>query len=131
MLCPPAGVALAYSIHIERYNDTGQRAPIEREEWIEAVNATNGVRLTGVDLTSVNPVTSENIVIQGHGPNAELRCEQDDAWFPVFRWNERGTVTFNASPDFDGAKSRLRTVAGELARKLNARLVGDEGEFYS
>jgi len=122
---------VAYSIHIERHNDAGQREPIETDEWIEAVSATNGVRMLYSDATASNPVTHDNIVIKPDGAGAELYDEQRDIWLPVFRWTKRGSVSFEASPDFDEAESRLRIAAGELALKLSARLVGDEGEFYS
>lgn len=121
---------MAYSIHIERQNEAGQREPIEIVAWTEAVIATNGVRLANGDVSASNPVTHESVVIKREGANADLYDDQLNAWLPVFRWTNRGSVSFDASPDFDDATSRLRAIAGELASKLEARLVGDEGEFY-
>jgi hypothetical protein len=123
-------VAVAYSIHIVRHDKAGNREPIEVREWVAAVSASDGVRLASSDVTASNSVSGENIVIKSDGADAELHDEQRNAWLPVFRWSKRGSVSFNAPSDFDEATSRVRMVAGELARNLNAELVGDEGEFY-
>lgn len=123
-------LVMAYSIHIERQDKEGHRVSIEIVEWMEAVDIIKGVRLATSGATASNPVTGENIVISGDGADADLYDEQRNAWLPVFRWSRRGTVSFNAPPDFDDAKSRVREVASDLARNLNAHLVGDEGESY-
>lgn len=122
---------MAYSTHIERHNATGQREPIEIHEWIEAVRITDWVRLASHDEAATNSATGESIVIKGDDGNAEFHSDEHDAWLPVFRWNRRGLISFDASSDFGEETSRLREAATELARNLNARLVGDEGEFYS
>ncbi len=121
---------MAYSIHIARHDKAGHREAIEMGEWLEAVSALNGVRLASGDVTASNPVTGENIVINSDGADAELSDEQQNAWLRVFCWSKGGSVSFNAPPDFDEATSRVRMVAGELARSLSAHLIGDEGEFY-
>ncbi|MGY4398326.1 hypothetical protein ACVWZA_003532 [Sphingomonas sp. UYAg733] len=121
---------MAYSIHIVRHDKAGNREPIEVREWVAAVSALDGVRLASSDVTASNPVSGENIVIKRDDADAELHDEQQNAWLPVFRWSEHGSVSFNAPSDFDEATSRVRMVAGELARNLSAELVGDEGEFY-
>jgi hypothetical protein len=123
-------VAVAYSIHIVRRDKAGNREPIEVREWVAAVNTLIGVRLASSDVTASNPVSGENIVIMSDGADAELHDEQHNEWLPVFRWSKRGSVSFNAPPDFDDTTSRVRMVAGKLARNLNAELVGDEGESY-
>lgn len=123
-------MVVAYSIHIVRHDKAGHREPIETAEWIEAVSALKGVRLASYEMTASNPVTGENITINSDGADVELYDEQQNAWLPVFCWSKRGSASFKAPPDFDEATSRVRVVAGELARNLSAHLVGDEGEFY-
>lgn len=121
---------MAYSIHIARHDKAGNREPIDVREWVSAVNALDGVRLVSGDVAASNPVSGEHIFIKSDGADAELHDEQQNAWLPVFRWSKRGSVSFNAPSDFDEATSRVRMVAGKLARNLSAELVGDEGEFY-
>lgn len=123
-------VAVAYSIHIVRHDKAGNPEPIEVREWVVAVSTLDSVRLASSDVTASNPVSGENIVIKSDGADAELYDEQQNAWLPVFRWSKRGSVSFNVPSDFDEVTSRVRMVAGELARNLSAELVGDEGEFY-
>lgn len=121
---------MPYSIHIVRHDKAGNRQPIEVGEWVAAVSALDGVRLASSDMTASNPVSGENIVIKSDGADAELHDVEQNAWWPVFRWSKRGSVSFNAPSDFDEATSRVRMVASELARTLSANLVGDEGEVY-
>ena len=121
---------MAYSIHIVRHDIVGQREPIKIGEWVEAVSALESVRLASGDVTAVNPMTGENIVIRSDGADAELYDEQHNAWLPVFRWSKHGSISFNAPPDFDEVTSKVRVVANEMARDLGAVVIGDEGEIY-
>lgn len=121
---------VAYSIHIVRHDGAGRREPIDMGEWVEAVSALSGVRLASSDHTASNPVSGDSIVINSDGADAELYDEQQGAWLPVFRWSKLGSVSFNAPADFDEVTSHVRMVARDLARNLDADIVGDEGEAY-
>ena len=121
---------MSYSIHIERLDDTGRRSPIDVVEWSEAVAAVDGVRLTSGDIIATNPHTGEALRIATSGADAEVYCPARDTWLPTFLWSARGRASFAAATDFDAPGSVQRAIASELARKLGAALVGDEGERY-
>ena len=122
---------MAYEIYIERRDGNGQFVAIATEEWIDAVASTDGVRLMQGDADIANPKTGEIITVKTDNGDAELFYEADNAWRPTFRWSERGRANFKPAADFDNPDSRQRRIAIELARKLEASLIGDEGQLYA
>jgi hypothetical protein len=81
------------------------------------------------DIKATNPRTGEVIGISNSGGDAEVFFPDNAAWSRVFRWSASG-ISFRACQDFELPASAIRLVAAELARGLDAQLVGDEGEFY-
>jgi hypothetical protein len=118
-------IQVAYELHITR----GWYRPIRIKRWEAAVKETPNVRLSTADWVVVTPP-----------PNVfELRrpAERGDAevllpsgeWIKVFYFSG-GRVHFNAAFALDDPDDPVRKVATALARRLGARNVGDEGEFY-
>jgi len=121
---------MAYSIHIERRTPDGQRSPIELSEWRAVVARTDGVRLVEGNFQATNPRTYEIITLRNDGGDAEIFSATDARWQPGFSWSRSGRISFPAPRDFEEPTSAVRRLALELARDLDARLVGDEGEVY-
>jgi hypothetical protein len=121
---------MGYELHIERRAPDGSRLAIAVSEWRAAVERTNGARIAEGDHQTTNPRTGEVIVLRNTGGDAEVYFPADAAWRRVFRWSRSGRVSFKATPDFEESASDLRRVAIDLAGRLGALLVGDEGEIY-
>ncbi len=114
---------MAYSLYIER------NSPITVDEWLSAVETIDDLRIDESDTVGINPATGAEIRIPG-------RTKKEVAiWFPkskewikvFFFWEGRILLKPN---DWDNPKSPLRVKAFELARKLNAEIIGDNGEKY-
>lgn len=122
---------MGYEIHIERIDDDGEPAnvPISLHEWINVVEQTNGVRLAHGDWTIVNSKTGEIICCPNNGGDAEVYSPNTLEWIRVFKWNE-GTASFKGLPEFENPNDTVRKIALLLAYALNAKIVGDDGEFY-
>jgi hypothetical protein len=111
---------MAYEVRIKREN------PISMDEWIKAVNSTDGVRLSTTESTARNPKTGAVISIGVSDGDAQIRI--DGEWYPCFRWFE-GSVAFRAGATAD-AESEMGRIVRELAKKLGSRLIGDGGAEY-
>lgn len=121
---------MSYSVHIERHDASGQRIPINLNEWTDAVTATEGVRLASGETTVQNTRTGEVIKMPNSGGEAEVHLLGGDEWQRVFSWSALGKISFRAPKDFADSSSPLRSLARTLAGRLSASLVGDEGEIY-
>lgn len=121
---------MAYEIHIRRNVDRDEDGPaITLAEWIDVVNAVEGVRLADGDYLITVPDTGQILKFPNNGGDAEVLFPRDDGWRRVFRWHG-GHVSFVAPKDFDNASTHLRLIARALALALQASVVGDEGEPY-
>jgi hypothetical protein len=123
---------VAYSLHIERPDP-----PIELDEWEIAVNTTEGVRLaTESQHTAQNPRTGETIGISSAPGDAEIFDTDDNQWHPAIMWSEdRGAGSFNAramarAMEYDDLSDPGWQVVSNLAKFLEGRIRGDEGEEY-
>jgi len=121
---------MAYEIHISRLGADGRSVPIAPSEWGSAVERTPNVRLAGGAPEIANPKTGEVVRTGNTGGDAEVLLSGSGQWRRVFRWSQRGTISFRAPDDFNRPDCEIRRVAAQLARTLGARLVGDEGETY-
>ena len=121
---------MAYAIHIERRAPDGRLLPIELSECCAVVTRTDGVRLLEGNFQATNPNTQEVITLTNAGGDAEVFSATDARWQPGLRWSSSGRISFRAPRDFAEPTSAMRRLALELARRLNARLFGDEGEVY-
>ncbi len=116
---------MAYHIHIERPS-----TPISLAEWRGAIEQTEGVRMAESPPAVTNPQTGEVIAFGNAGGDADVFFPDEGAWHRVFRWSRRGKVSFAAPADFTDPFCHLRRMASTLAQRLEASLVGDEGESY-
>lgn len=114
---------MAYSLYIER------KSPISPEEWLNAVAENDGLKIDESDSVAINPLTGDEIRVPGLPATAALWFSDTGEWKKIFQFR-RGKVSFSAA-DWDDPRSPLQKTAFELARKLNARIVGDEGEIYT
>jgi hypothetical protein len=121
---------MGYTIHIERRTSDGKNVPITLTEWCEAVKRTTGVRVANGDLAATNQMTGEVIAVRNAGGDAEVFFPEDAVWRWVFRWSPSGRISFRAPDDFSVPTSKIRLLVADLARDLDATLVGDEGEVY-
>jgi hypothetical protein len=120
---------MGYSIHIRRRDAGAQDSAIALSEWRAVVERTEGIRMAEGDYQITNPKTGELIRIRNRGGDAEVFFSREATWRRVFRWSE-GHISFAAPRDFDLPTCFIRRLAADLARALDARLVGEEGETY-
>ena len=117
---------MGYGVYIER----ACNRPIGIEEWIEAVERTEDVRLSDVAHTVLtNSNTGEQIFRRNTPGTAEIFDNESQTWVPAFRWAD-GRISTGAARDFDNYTSHQRSVMRALAALLSAQIVGDEGETY-
>jgi hypothetical protein len=121
---------MAYEIHIKRRGADAQLSPIALSEWRAAASRIDGVRMADGDHHITNPKTGERITSRNAGGDAEVFFPDDAAWLRAFRWSPEGSISFRAPRDFLAPTCFIRRLAAELARELDARLIGDEGEIY-
>ena len=86
-------------------------------------------RLADGDYLVTLPENGQVFRFPNTGGDTEVLFSIDGAWRRVFRWHA-GHISFVAPKDFDNEATRMRVVARALAESLQARIVGDEGEFY-
>ena len=122
---------MAYEIHIQRIatsDGTGADSSLTLDEWKSFVESTESLRFTSKAVSVTNPATNKKIwaLPKGYG-NAEMLIENE--WLPVFRWRG-GTISFNGRPSFEDRADPVRKIVAQIAMKLGAVVVGDDGENY-
>jgi hypothetical protein len=120
---------LAYEIHIERRDGSGNRERISLEDWQAAVEAESGVRLVDGNTQSTSP-SGETVTIKNNGGDVAILDPSTGAWQRTLYWRKRGRVSFRQTDDFADAGSPTRSAVMRLAQRLGANVVGDEGERY-
>ena len=113
---------MAYSLQIERLE------PIKIDELLAVIETSDDLRIEQTDAVSINPVTGAEIRIPGTKADIALWFSEIKEWIKVFSF-QRNRIVFKAN-DWDNPKSPVRDKAYELARKLNAEIVGEDGEKY-
>jgi hypothetical protein len=99
---------MAYEVHLSRYSeDLKTELPVQSEEWAACANAL-GYRYV------------ENDCIEAH--SVELQ-----GWFPVFWIGEDGTGHMKITPLME---NNFYEKALEIAKYLDAFIIGEEGEIY-
>jgi len=114
---------MGYDLHITRADDASENADatITLDEWRDFVSSDSEFRMTGV-AEATNPVTKETIrfqragITEWHGHSAG-----GIIWFSWFQGNI--TVT---NPDEEVIRKMQ-----QVAARLQARVQGDEGEWYN
>ena len=124
---------MAYAIHIERENNR-----ISLEEWTSAINRIDTARIGSGSATAINPATGESISVSENSGDVEVLFSSGGIfgigtkkeWRHCLTFHN-GRASFNASDDIESPKNQLHIVVVEIAKRLSARIVGDEGEVYS
>lgn len=126
---------MSYEFHLARRG--GGR--ISEAEWRAALEATPGVRISGgAPMVGTNPATGEEIRVKSNPLDGEFQFPRGrewggmaGQWVPIFRFRERtGRVSFEAAFDPEDPRDPVRKAVSELAKRLGAEMVGDEGETY-
>jgi hypothetical protein len=117
---------VGYFVHLEREDG----ALIHIEDWLIAVQATADVRLIEETTLSIsNPQTGATLSRPNSVGDAEIFDRPSQTWLPCFRWRN-GRVSTQAARNFDQPDCHQRGVMRLLAKRLHARISGDEGEIY-
>ena len=116
---------MGYDVHITRSPDWTESAsnPITIEEWLAAIEADPEMRLDG--FAEARTPAGETIRYESAGLAVWTAWPRGDhvigeAWFD----HRNGRIVVK-SPD-ESILAKMR----EIAEKLQARVVGDEGEYY-
>ena len=112
---------MAYNLYIERDD------PISFLEFSAAVEKVPDLRIATGDIVGVNPRTNEEIRIKSEGA-AQIFDAEDQVWLREFEFRN-GRVTWRATSDWE--TWHLKAHALKLAKLLNGKIVGDEGEEYT
>ena len=125
------GTKMVTGMHIERHRE-GVLVPISMDEWYAAVDAIEGVRLTG---------EGEGEQLDGCGCGArstgkregdvEVYFPENDAWYVVFLWTHRGAPTCSLCMEFRELAPPVRAAAHALAARLDAIVVDDDGHPFA
>lgn len=124
---------MAYALHIER-----PHSELTLDEWVAAVKRQNELKLLAEEKVEMqNPKTKEAISIStGPGdvavlfqPKGFLGFGLTKEWSTSIRFS-KGKATFSATRDIELPTNPLRIAVSKLAKDLNAKIVGDEGEIY-
>ena len=119
---------MSYEIRIERYDDEGEPGePITLEEWKAAVAEFDNLRV----MTEPFPIydSEGEIAFYHEAKDGDLAILIGTEWLPAMKW-DYGSACFLPSGDFGDPDDPLRATVSALARKLNAKLVGENDEFY-
>jgi hypothetical protein len=124
---------MGYAIHIEKENGA-----ISLEEWVSAVNMTDGARIASGGVEAINPTTGELIKIRGNPGDVEvleyyggfMGFGRKSRWIYAIRFF-KGRALFNATINIESPNNSVHVVVAKLARLLSAKIVGDDGEEYS
>lgn len=122
---------MAYTLKIERTD--GEE--ITLDQWREAVDAIEGVRNCTNELHNAkNPMSGAIMSMPVSAGDAEMFDSEINNWRFCFRW-DGSAVAFNArvlERVMNGDLSDpLWLVVKNLARRLQASIVGEEGEVYN
>jgi hypothetical protein len=129
---------MSYELHIVRFDSDGNEVPIPLEEWQDVIAADRRLRPMQ-PVTVTNPQTGETIQMAG-GKMGDADCRVPlvgflsfllpGEWQPLFRWSSPGSIVFKGVPILSFPITGMKGFLRKLARSLDARIVGDEGEPY-
>ena len=108
--------------------------PLTLEEWTEAVEARDGIRISDTEMHSAkNPQTGTSMGIKASPGDAEIFDADSGQWHFAVMWT-KGRASFNArivQKAIDGDVSDpFWLMFLSLAAKLGAQIYGEEGEIY-
>jgi len=119
---------MGYSLHIER------EKPITEAEWREAVSSIDGIKIDDSPIKAINPGTRASINVSANKNDVSVRFgkkgffgfERKQSWEKcIFFVN--GAGSFHATNDIESENNLVHRAAASIAKKLSAKIVGDEG----
>ena len=117
---------MGYYVAILRSNDpeTASENPISREEWLACARADPEMRILPAGSTP-----------KPHNPNFRIRNEGDEVWWTGLpKVNPEGVVWFSYVKtgyiEVKNPNEEILHKMHQIARALNARVQGEEGEEY-
>ncbi len=124
---------MGYTYHIEIPGKI-----ILLEEWMNAVSQIEGVRIDSTDIEGINPITGEVITVQGNPGNVAVDFKKEllfglikkSEWVTCIFY-EAGHVGFKAVNGVESPDNPLNKAVKKIAEKLNAKIIGDEGELFN
>lgn len=128
MVLAAAPAAAHYEIHIQRKAENGERVPIPLAEWRAALAKTKGARFLQSDVMAAVEGADTILTAHNYGGDAVFFLPDGGNW--TFFWTPDEGAFFNAPAAFDEPGNPVRRIARDLAGKLHAEIVGDEGEEY-
>jgi len=123
---------MAYALHIER------DPTISLEEWREVISSIDGIKIDNSEFEAINPKTGQVISI-GSSKGGDVAILFESKGFLGFGKNQtwekcisfvNGKGSFNAKGDIENSSNPLHRAVAEIAAKLSAKIIGDEGEEY-
>lgn len=124
---------MSYEVHIEKYSendiDEGELIPIKMEEWKDSISKVQSVRLS-VEPVLIITEKGETISIPKKDGDVQIYFPEKSAWIHIFRWSDRGRVSFNHPLENPGLDHPVWRTAFSLAEILEAKLIGDNGEEF-
>ncbi|MVB16810.1 hypothetical protein D6V29_18970, partial [Vibrio cholerae] len=129
-LCANGG-NMAYSLHIER------EKAIALEEWVEVIDSIDGARIAPGNSETLNSNTGEVIAIQGKLSDVSIRYVTKGflgfgkrvSWEKAIFFNS-GRAQFKFVDGIEQPHHPVHIAVVQIAKKLGASIVGDEGEVY-
>lgn len=100
---------------------------ITETDWIAAVEATPGVRIANRNPSWTNPRTGDVVSMLHSEHSVEVQKETGE-WHLDIHFTSSGRILF--SPAAWEAGNPVAIAACKLASKLQARIVGEEGDCY-
>ncbi|HCE3715988.1 hypothetical protein [Vibrio parahaemolyticus] len=122
---------MAYSLHIER------EEVIALEEWVTAIDSIDGLRIASGNSEILNSSTGEEIAIQGNPGDVSIRyvtkgflgLGERVSWEKAIYFNS-GRAQFKFVEGIEQPHHPVHIAVVQIAKKLGASIVGDEGEVY-
>ena len=122
---------MAYALHIKR------DSPILLSEWQDAISSIDGVKIDNSDIEAKNPNTGELITISANEGDVLVLFKSKGflGLFNKFSWEHaisfsNGRASFKATEDIDSIDNPVHKAVAKISAKLNAQIIGDEGEIY-
>ena len=113
------------NLQIQRQDTAGNRDAITLEEWTEAVDHIEGIRLAQGDAVAANPLDETVVTLPNRGGDAEVYREDCQTWMRTMFWTPEGTIRFAAPESEDDT---ILPLAGKLATELNAGIYDEAGK---
>lgn len=116
---------MAYTVSIATLENS-----IRLELWESVIRETQGVRMVESAIFEfLNPMTGELVSTTCSEKDVEVFDANKDDWGRALYWKD-GRATTNARFHFGDQSDPFWMAVSSIAKKLNAKIVGEVGEVY-